>query len=198
MIDDAIEIQDEAIIVESTPAPSKQRNNSSNIDSMITEGKKKNLNEADLAILKAASSSKPLWMEEEGRVKYSKQEFLELYVPNPNIDFDLFDKNFMDCFEVFNSEPKGPFANEDESDEIDMKRFQERPGGGPKPKAGYLGNKPNWNKEGAKTKPTDENDEDGPDPDWMQFDPEVDKEKFWGNVMHDEQKLRDRVVYKKE
>ena len=28
--------------------------------------------------------------------------------------------------------------------------------------------------------------------------PEKDKEKFWGNVMHDEQKLRDRVIYKKE
>ena len=43
MIDDAIEIEDDAIIVEPTPAPSgKQRKNSTNIDSMITEGKKKN------------------------------------------------------------------------------------------------------------------------------------------------------------
>lgn len=88
---------------------------------MITE-KKKNLNDADLAILKAASSSKPLWMEE-GRTKYTKQELIELYVPNPNIDFGLFDKNFMDHFEVFNNEPKEPFANDDEYPEIDMKRF---------------------------------------------------------------------------
>lgn len=186
MIDDAIEIEDDAIIVEPVVS-SKQRKNSSNIDSMITE-KKKNMNEADLAILKAASSSKPLWMEE-GRVKYSRHELIDMYRPNPNIDFDLFDKNFMDHFEVFNNEPKEPFANDDEYPEIDMKRFQERPGGNPKAKgAGYLGNKPNWNKDGAaKAKqPTDEYDEEGPDPDWMQFDPEKDKEKFWGNVMHDE------------
>tara|TARA_B110000285_G_C15106385_1_gene608265 strand:+ start:387 stop:983 length:597 start_codon:yes stop_codon:yes gene_type:complete len=198
MIDDAIEIEDDAIIVEPTPAPSgKQRKNSTNIDSMITEGKKKNMNDADLAILKAASSSKPLWMEE-GRTKYSKQEMLSLFAPNPIINFDLFNKDFMDNFEVFNSEPKVPFAHEDECGEIDMKRFQERPGGNPKAKTGYLGNKPNWNKDQPKAKQADEYDEDGPDPDWMQFDPEKDKEKFWGNVMHDEQKLRDRVIYKKE
>lgn len=88
---------------------------------MITE-KKKNLNDADLAILKAASSSKPLWMEE-NRVKFSRNDLISLYAPNPNIDFELFDKNFMDHFEVFNNEPKGPFANEDECLDIDMKRF---------------------------------------------------------------------------
>lgn len=172
MVDDAIEIQDDAIIVEPTVTSSKQRKNSSNIDSFITE-KKPNRNDADLAILKAASSSKPLWMEE-GRVKYSRQEMIDLYTPNPDIDFNLFDKDFMDHFEVFNNEPKGPFGCEDESGEIDMKRFQERPGGNEKKaKAGYLGNKPNWNKDGAaKAKQPDEYDEEGPDPDWIQFDPE--------------------------
>ena len=150
MIDDAIEIQDDAIIVEPVAQTSKQRKNSSNIDSMITE-KKKNLNDADQAILKAAVSSKPLWMEED-RVKFSKKELMALFAPNPVIDFDLFDKDFMDHFEVFNSEPKGPFHDEDECSEIDMKRFQERPGGGPKAKAGYLGNKPNWNKDAVKAK----------------------------------------------
>lgn len=164
---------------------------------MITEKKKKDLNDADLAILKAASSSKPLWMEED-RVKFSKRELIDLYTPNPNIDFDLFDKNFMDHFEVFNSEPKGPFANEEEAAEIDMKRFQERPGG-LKAKQAQIGKQPNWNRDAMKAKQApDEYDEDGPDPDWIEFDPEITKEKFWGHVMHDEQKLRDRVIYKKE
>ena len=122
MVDDALEIVDDAIIVEPTVSSSKQRKNSTNIDSFITE-KKPNRNDADLAILKAASSSKPLWMEEEGRTKYSRREMIDLYTPNPNIDFELFDKNFMDHFEVFNNEPKMPFGCEDESGEIDMKRF---------------------------------------------------------------------------
>ena len=121
MIDDAIEVMDDALIIEPAVQSSKQRKNSSNIDSFITE-KKPNRNDADLAILKAASSSKPLWMEE-GRTKFSRQEMIDLYVPNPNIDFELFDKNFMDHFEVFNNEPKGPFACEEECGEIDMKRF---------------------------------------------------------------------------
>jgi hypothetical protein len=46
-----------------------------------------------------------------------------MYVPTSKIDFDLFDKNFMDHFEVFNSEPTGPFDNDFEAAEIDMKRF---------------------------------------------------------------------------
>lgn len=127
-----------------------------------------------------------------------------MYAPNPEIDFELFDKNFMDHFEVFNSEPKGPFEHDEDAADIDMKRFQERPGGGAAKSRpdGYLGKKPNWNadkkdwtKQGAKP---DDDDEDGPDPDWIEFDPEQTKEKFWGHVMHDEQKLRDRVIYKKE
>ena len=36
--------------------------------------------------------------------------------------------------------------------------------------------------------------EDEPDPDWIEFDPEKDKGKFFGHVMADESKLRQNVV----
>jgi hypothetical protein len=41
-------------------------------------------------------------------------------------------------------------------------------------------------------------DEDDVDPDWIDFDPEKTREKFFGHVMEDEQALRDIVINKKK
>lgn len=40
--------------------------------------------------------------------------------------------------------------------------------------------------------------EDEPDPDWIEFDPEKDSGKFFGHVMQDEEKLREKVMVEKE
>lgn len=36
-------------------------------------------------------------------------------------------------------------------------------------------------------------EEEEPDPDWIEFDPEKERGKFFGHVMQDEEKLRERV-----
>ena len=41
-------------------------------------------------------------------------------------------------------------------------------------------------------------DDEGGDPDWIDFDPEKTREKFFGHVMEDEQALRDDVLTKKK
>ncbi len=43
-----------------------------------------------------------------------------------------------------------------------------------------------------------EDDEEEADPEWIQFDPETQRERFFGHVMADEQKLRDQVINRKE
>jgi hypothetical protein len=40
--------------------------------------------------------------------------------------------------------------------------------------------------------------ENEPDPDWIEFDPEKETSKFFGHVMKDEEKLRQKVVTEKE
>jgi len=39
-----------------------------------------------------------------------------------------------------------------------------------------------------------DDDENEPDPDWIEFDPEKEKGKFFGHVMEDESTLRNKVV----
>ena len=87
---------------------------------------------------------------------------------------------------------------------MDLKRFQERNPNTSKHRDSYKA-KAGWNasnKDWKNNQPAagEDGEEDEPDPDWIEFDPESDtnKQKFWGHVMHDEQKLRDRVIYKKE
>ena len=58
--------------------------------------------------------------------------------------------------------------------------------------------KKEWNK-GTKTNVTGAlEDDEGADPDWIDFDPEKTREKFFGHVMEDEQALRDVVINKKK
>jgi len=92
-----------------------------------------------------------------------------------------------------------PFNLDDEVKKIDPTRFQERPGG--RDKKPYGGPKPpakgdeKWNRQ---AKGGLEDEEEEIDPDWIEFDPEKNREKFFGHVMEDEQKLREKVVHKKE
>ena len=203
--DDAIVIEDDAIVIEEDDAivassepekQSKPRKDSSNIDALnaLIGGDKKEskrLTEGDKAIL-AAANQKPLWIEE-GRTKFTRNELLDQFVEQKEIDFSLFDKDYITMFEVFNQTCQGPFANDPESDGIDIKRFQDRTGGAAKGRGdGYKGTKAGWNansKDWQKTnKPAlqDGEEEDEPDPDWIEFDPEANKTKFFGHVMHDE------------
>lgn len=97
--DDAIVIEDDAVIVEP-----KQRKNS-NIDALNaligdTKGASKNLNDNDIAIITAAQQ-KPLWVEE-NRPKFTRKQLLENYTENTDIDFTLFDENYITVFEIFN------------------------------------------------------------------------------------------------
>ena len=46
--------------------------------------------------------------------------------------------------------------------------------------------------------PTHYDEENEPDPDWIEFDPEKDRSKFFGHVMEDEAKIRQNVIVKKE
>ena len=49
----------------------------------------------------------------------------------------------------------------------------------------------------VKQHPNDD-DENAPDPDWIEFDPEKERTKFFGHVMADEASLREKIVVKKE
>jgi hypothetical protein len=77
IVDDAIIEDDGAIIVE------------------------EDLSEADKAILNAAKQ-KPLWEVDDFRVQYTKDQMLAAFVKEEAINFDLFDKDYMSVYDVFN------------------------------------------------------------------------------------------------
>lgn len=88
IVDDAIVIEDDAIVVEGNDGKdSKPKGN-------------KVLTEDDLAILNADKQSRPLWMEGE-RTKYTAGEILSAFVEEKEINFDLFDKDYLSVIEVF-------------------------------------------------------------------------------------------------
>lgn len=195
-IDDAIVIEDDAIIVEGN-------------DKKKPAGKaSKPLTEDDKAILNADKQSRPLWMEQE-RTKYDSNSILKAYIPQKDIDFELFDKDYISVIEVFSMQNQVPFNMEEELvSQIDVKRFQEKPGGANANKrylaskagpAAHKGGKSDWTKHrpGGRDGGLDDDDDEA-DPEWVEFDPEKDKTKFFGHVMPDEQKMRDNIVKKKE
>lgn len=90
---------------------------------------------------------------------------------------------------------------------MNVRAFQDKAGGGASKRyANYGatgksgpsgGDKKDWNK-GTKTNMTALEEDEGGDPDWIDFDPEKTREKFFGHVMEDEQALRDDVLIKKK
>lgn len=118
----------------------------------------------------------------------------DVFQKEDEINFELFDKDYLSVFEVFSQNPQLPFGLEKELNKtVDVRKFQEKPGG---PGAGqnkrygnYHSAKPNaakadWNK--GTNKPVAEEDEEEGDPEWIEFDPEKQREKFFGHVMPDE------------
>lgn len=66
-------------------------------DAIITEKpEEKKTNEAILA----AAKTKPLWREDDRQV-FTQAQLLAAFVPKPDIDFALFDEDYMSVFEVF-------------------------------------------------------------------------------------------------
>jgi hypothetical protein len=120
---------------------------------------------------------------------------LKEYKPAKEIDFSLFVPDYMEMFEVFNQTPQCPFNLDDESHKIDVSNVHEhgpstsndRSKGG---RGGAKGVKP--------SRAVDHDPEHEADPDWIEFDPEKDRSKFFGHVMEDEGQLRSKVVEQKE
>lgn len=135
----------------------------------------------------------------------------DAYVQEDNIKFDLFDEDYMSVYDVFSSGPQIPFGEDHEAcAALNVRAFQDKAGGGASKRYANYGaggkggpaapaDKKDWNK-GTKTNVTGGGleDEEGLDPDWIDFDPEKTREKFFGHVMEDEQALRDGVVNKKK
>ena len=61
--------------------------------------KNTDLTEDELAILNAAQQ-KPLWVQED-RVSYEKHQMFEVFRKEEEINFELFDKDYLSVFEVF-------------------------------------------------------------------------------------------------
>lgn len=121
------------------------------------------------------------------------------FVKEDEINFKLFDSDYMSVYDVFNQAPQIPFGQEaDLIKTINVKAFQDKPGGGvSKRYTNYSGqNKKDWNK--GERKNVAEEEEDDRDPDWIDFDPEKNRDKFFGHVMADEQQLRETVLIKKK
>ena len=78
-------------------------------------------------------------------------------------------------------------------EQVDLKRVLDM--GNEKPRGNY---QKDATKRPYKPKQTDADPENEPDPDWIEFDPEKERGKFFGHVMEDEAKLRERVVVQKE
>ena len=57
------------------------------------------LTNEDKAILKAAKQ-KPLWVEED-RVRFTREDLLAEFIKETEIDFSLFDPDYMAVYEVF-------------------------------------------------------------------------------------------------
>ena len=90
--DDAIVVEDDAIV-----ADEASNNNIDQLNALL--GGAEDLTKEDKAIIKA-SKQKPLW-QEEGRVKYTRQQLLDEYQKEDEINFALFDDDYMSMFEVF-------------------------------------------------------------------------------------------------
>ena len=52
-----------------------------------------------MAILSAAQQ-KPLWIQED-RISYDRQQMFDIYKKEEEINFELFDKDYLSVFEVF-------------------------------------------------------------------------------------------------
>lgn len=81
---------------------------------------------------------------------------------------------------------------------IDVRKFQEKPGGGSNAAKRYpaAGGKAGAKQDGNapwQKKAQDEEKEDG-DPEWIEFDPDKQRDKFFGHVMEDEEKVRAKVI----
>ena len=64
-----------------------------------TEPKGTNLTDEEQAILNAASQ-KPLWMQDD-RLSYEKKQMFDVFQKEDEINFELFDKDYLSVFEVF-------------------------------------------------------------------------------------------------
>ena len=107
----------------------------------------------------------------------------------------------MSVYDVFNQTPQIPFGQEDELIKtINVKAFQDKPGGGVSKRYANYGpgkqGQKDWNK--GEKKNVAEDEEEDRDPDWIDFDPEKNRDKFFGHVMADEQQLRETVLIKKK
>lgn len=171
IVDDAIVFEDDAIVKdEKTP-------------------EKKDLTQDDIAILKAAKQ-KPLWQEEGDRKIYTQAQLLKAFTKSDEIDFSLFDADYLSVFEVFSSQPTLPFNRQPASlEQVNVSKFQEKP----RDKR-YQQNK------GAAKQPWKQAQEEEPeeDPEWIEFDPQKERTKFLGHTMEDESKIREQVLRKKE
>ena len=94
-------------------------------DAIITEApEEKKTNEAILA----AAKSKPLWQEEDRQV-FTQAQLLAAFEPTPDIDFSLFDEDYMSVFEVFAQHAQKPFNMEKSLvEQVDVYKFQDRGG----------------------------------------------------------------------
>lgn len=203
--DDAIIVEeDDAIIVEEDEAIVAEK-----VDQLITKpsaAKKAEINKDAQAMLQAAKK-KPLWLEENRHV-YTQAKLLAAFRKEPDIDFSLFDDDYMSVQEVFAAHAQLPF-NQEESlmAQVDVRRFQDKGiGGGAKGArhhsnyaAGAKGaskDKP-WSKSTAQNR-RDGDEEEEEDPEWIEFELGKDRTKFLGHVMEDEARMREAVLKKKE
>lgn len=133
----------------------------------------------------------------------------EIFKKEEEINFELFDKDYLSVFEVFSQSSQLPFGLEKELNKnVDVRKFQEKPGGaganqtkryGNYQGKGQPGAKGDWNNRADKAAAggIEEEEEEG-DPEWIEFDPEKQRDKFFGHVMADEQKIREQVLVRKE
>ena len=49
-----------------------------------------------------ATQQKPLWMDENARIVFQRQEMFDLFEKETEINFELFAEDYMSVFEVFN------------------------------------------------------------------------------------------------
>ena len=128
----------------------------------------------------------------------------EIYKKEEEINFELFDKDYLSVFEVFSQTSQLPFGLEKELNKsVDVRKFQEKPGGAGanqnkrypyKPQGQNAGKEPWVKGTGKAAAGGDGEDEEEGDPEWIEFDPEKQRDKFFGHVMADEQRLREQVV----
>jgi hypothetical protein len=102
-------------------------------------------------------------------------------------------KDYMEMFDVFNQTAQLPFNMEDDVETVDLSALNDMGGHQRDQKRPY---QPKGGQHKQRFQEVDPEDE--PDPEWIEFDPEKDFNKFFGHVMQDEEKLREKVVVEKE